>query len=374
MGGGYTGSERKLVLGALEAIEVALIVVDSSLRVVLYNRAADRYFGIQERLKKEVKRKKGERNPHLKSVIPQLEREINGTVWVEQIEKTVIGSSRRILAPRFSLELANGIKNPFDIHAAPIVNEDGVVTGAVIVFYDVRPQVELEEQLLLGAKAESLSGLASALAHEIRNPLNAISLSIQLLSEDIAKGRMEKEALAENISVLQEEIGRLNRLIGDFLEYARPLRPLRRFLNINDVLTRTLKLYKSEAESKKVRIVLQPGDVPQVLVDDDQMVQVFGNLLKNSFDALSENGTLEITTRMEGDRVVVDFKDNGKGISEEEMKNIFNLFYSSKKGGTGLGLPLVLRLLDANQGYITVHSKKGRGSVFSVHLPTKIAL
>jgi len=354
-----------LIHRAIDVLDLAIVVVDARLRVVLFNAAAERHFGIKAEPDSETT---------LATLIPQLNEEINGTVWTEQTEKTVIGEGRRIVAPRFTLTLANGESNPFDIHVSPITNDEGLTIGAVLAFYDVRPQIELEEQLLLSAKTESLSSLAASLAHEIRNPLNTIAMSVQLLAEDLSEEKIDRDAVRENISVLQETVERFNRLIKDFLEFARPLRPRRRFLNINDVLTRTLRLHKAEAENCGVSIVLQTGEVPRVFVDGDQMVQAFSNILRNAFDALDENGTIEIVTRTEGDWVVVDFHDNGRGIPEEEMKHIFELFYSNKEGGTGLGLPIVVRILEANQGYITVHSKEGIGTVFSVHLPTKIAL
>lgn len=358
-------SAEELIHRAIDVLDLAIVVVDARLRVVLFNSAAERHFGTKMEHDTETT---------LATLIPQLSEDINGTVWTEQTEKRVIGEGRRIIAPRFVLTLANGESNPFDIHAFPITNDDGLVVGAVLAFYDVRPQIELEEQLLLSAKTESLSSLAASLAHEIRNPLNTIAMSVQLLAEDLSEEKIDRDSVDENISILQETVERFNTLIKDFLEFARPLRPRRRFLNINDVITRTLRLHKAEAENRKMRIVLQTGEVPRVFVDGDQMVRAFSNLLRNAFDASDENGTIEIVTRTEGDWVVVDFRDNGRGISEEEMKHIFELFYSNKKDGTGLGLPIVLRILEANQGYITAHSKEGIGTVFSVHLPTKIAL
>lgn len=365
MGNGREELVEKLTHRTIDVLDVAIVVVDVSLRVALYNAAAKRYFGIRDEHSAEAT---------LADLIPQLDEEINGTVWTEQTAKTVIGERRPIAAPRFNLKLADGETNPFDIHASPITDENGLAIGAVLAFYDVRPQMELEEQLLLNAKMTSLSSLASSLAHEIRNPLNTIVMSVQLLAEDLSEERIDRKVVSENLSVLQEAVGRLNTMVKNFLEFAKPLRPRRRFLNINDLITRTLRLYKREAEARRIHVVLQADEVPRVLVDDEQMVRVFDNLLRNAFDALPENGRLDITVRTEGDWVVVDFRDNGKGISEEDMKHIFDLFYSGREDGTGLGLPIVLRILDANQGYVTVHSKEGVGTVFSVHLPTKIAL
>jgi len=348
-----------LIERALAYLPLPVVVLDRDLRVVVWNKAMEEEFGA------------GQVGERLGDVLPQFARPIRGTLWCDLIKEQVIGDGHPIMAPRFLLPTRVG-EAPFDILASPVKDSGGTVLGAVVLLRNVAGQVAAEERLRIDERTTALTHLAAALAHEIRNPLYAITLSVQLLKEDMESGTPDVEQMRSTLEVLEEEAARLERIIKEFREFARPVRLNIQLHNINELLTRALRSLKQHAQRKRVDVVVEFAPLPDVPVDGDLIVRAFTNIALNAIEALHDGGRLEVITRREGDNAIIVFRDNGRGIPQENLNRIFDLFFSTKKDGTGLGLPIALRIVEAHHGHIRVDSTPDVGTAVSVFLPTKI--
>jgi PAS domain S-box-containing protein len=347
----------------VESIDLAIFALNRHGNIIVWNGAMERHFvGREEAMGK-----------HVLTVFPGFKAEVQGVNWGDVLLRNVVQEGRSIEVRRYRLETRSFDSYPFDMRAFPLTMRDGRISGAVVVLHDVREQMELEEQQLLNARTTSLSDLGASLAHEIRNPLNSISLNVQLVKEKI--GQLDagsREGLLRIADTLLDEIGRLNMIIKDFLEFSRPSGMRNELVNPNEVIGRMLELLREDARVKDVEIIVDFGDLPEVLLDRNQITQVFYNIALNAIQALGEGGRLEIVSRRRGDWVVIDFTDNGPGIPESDLSRIFDLFFTTKEGGTGLGLAIASRLVENHHGRIGVNSRAGQGATFSVFLPVKI--
>lgn len=215
----------------------------------------------------------------------------------------------------------------------------------------------------------ALGEMAAGLAHEIRNPLGAIKGAAQLLNPGGFDG-VESEFL----SIILEEVERLNTVVTQFLDYARPLRSSFSLVDINQVLERTLLLF--EAEEQMAQIEVQTSlqeDLPLFHADAEQLKQVFINLIRNGADAMSDGGRLSLQTRLLADldppAVEILIADEGVGIDEDGLKNIFIPFYTTKNNGTGLGLSICQRIIENHDGSIEIQSQVEQGTQFTIRLP-----
>ncbi len=353
---------ERLLRQALSTLPFPLIIVDTDTRLRLVNHAFEMQFGVgQDALGKT-----------LEEAVPALAEKSGGTAWCDLLRDTVLAEKRPIHSPRFMLSVREGVSDPFDITATPVLDADENLIGAMLLAINVRHQLELEEQLRIDARVSSLSDLASALAHEIRNPLYAVSLSVQLLREDVEAGRTAPEQIGEILDTLSEESARLERIVKEFSQFARPIPMRMQFVRLNDVTTRTLRSLKAAAQAKNINVVVEFGADPRVLADEERLMQALVNVARNAVDALDEGGRLEVLTRLEGDWAVVEFRDDGCGMDEEQLRRVFDIFFSTKPEGTGLGLPIALRIVEAHHGHIRIHSRKGVGTSVGIFLPTKI--
>ena len=229
-----------------------------------------------------------------------------------------------------------------------------------------------KEKLFHAEKLASLGQLASGMAHEIRNPLSAIKMNLQSLSREVRATPITNR----RFEIALSEVKRLEKLVQGILTFARPTPLLLQRVDIHDVLDTTLNILEADIAKKniKVRKKFFP-EVPTIRADRDKLMQVFLNLFLNSVDVLSEGGKIELATGIVASNgnvdVKVDVSDNGPGISEENISNIFNPFYTTRAEGTGLGLTNALQFVEQHEGTIEVKSKKGNGTVFSVILPVK---
>ncbi len=246
---------------------------------------------------------------------------------------------------------------------------------AAITIENSRVYERMKERDRLAALGE----MAAGLAHEIRNPLGAIKGAAQLLIAPDGKIRPPaNQDMGEFLHIIVEEVNRLNRVVSQFLDYARPYKGEVSEVDVNDVLRRTTQLLETQENAKGVKIDIRLAEgLPRVRGDAEKLRQVFLNLGINAFQAMGGAGTLSIATDRSGGRrrgesgsfVEIRFRDTGTGIPRELMKNLFIPFFTTKEHGTGLGLPISQRIVSHHGGAIEVRSEPGKGTTFTVLLP-----
>jgi signal transduction histidine kinase len=245
-------------------------------------------------------------------------------------------------------------------------------SGYAIIWLLLVRARRLEEQAREADRLAYIGTLAAGLAHEIRNPLNSLNLNMQLLEEEIRHGS-ELPGGRRLLSITRQEIGRLERLVTDFLLYARP-RPL----DLEEVapgvlLERVRELLAAEIQSRGARLKVEDGSGGALVrADPGQITQLLLNLVSNALAATEECGRppeLVLAARLEGNRLALSVEDNGVGIPPEHRERIFEVFYSTRKGGTGLGLAVVERIARAHGGELEVESRPGVGTRVAVVLP-----
>jgi signal transduction histidine kinase len=216
-----------------------------------------------------------------------------------------------------------------------------------------------------------IARLAGGLAHEIRNPLSTIRLNMELLSEDLAEPKtpQERRALAR-IDVVQQECQRLQDLLENFLNYTR-VRQLRlEPTNLNDQVKRVLDFFAAKAAEARIEVVdYLATDLPSVLLDREAFHGALLNLVINAQQAMPQGGQLVVRTYDIGDRVALDLIDTGCGMDQKTAAQVFDAFFSTKPGGSGLGLPTARKIVEAHDGQIAVQSELGRGTKFTIRLP-----
>jgi signal transduction histidine kinase len=247
-----------------------------------------------------------------------------------------------------------------------------LIVGLFYLLYLLRKNRELEQARQSAARASYVGLLASGLAHEIRNPLNAMNMNLQMLEEELtARPEQADPEHAELLESTKSEIKRLERLVNNFLAYARPAQPRLESGDLNLVVREVLRLLEADTRHSGVelRADLEPL-LPHVDTDETQFKQALINLLVNARQVLKEGGTVTVRTRAGSHgEVVVEVEDNGPGIPAEARERIFEVFYSSRGGGTGLGLPIAKQIVERHGGTIEVSSVEGQGTTFRIRLP-----
>ena len=212
----------------------------------------------------------------------------------------------------------------------------------------------------------TLGELATGLAHEIRNPLAGIAGVMDIIGRDLPASSPAREVLSE----VQQEILQIKRILSDLLETARPKPPDFRPADLNSTTERAVSLARQQAISRPIEIKLSKAhDLPPVEHDAGQIQQVLLNLLLNAIQAIDDAGNIRVRIGSENGCATVAVSDTGRGIPPEHLANIFRPFFTTKKQGTGLGLSLVSRIVEAHGGRVQVHSTPGQGSQFMLWLP-----
>jgi two-component system, NtrC family, sensor histidine kinase HydH len=227
-----------------------------------------------------------------------------------------------------------------------------------------------ENKRLAEAYAE-IARLAGALAHEIKNPLSTIRLNMELLSEDFREpqNHRERRALAK-IGVVERECQRLQDLLDDFLNFAKVRHLNLEPSNLNGQVQRVLDFFRPKAKECGIELVeYLSSDLPTVLLDREVFHGALLNLVLNAQQAIEGGGQLVVRTYATADGVALDLIDTGCGMDGETSGKIFDAFFSTKSGGTGLGLPIAKKIIEAHGGGISVQSEPGRGTQFTVKLP-----
>ncbi len=340
---------RTYTENVVESMADGLISIDHEGKIVTLNRRAGEILGLKE---------ESLRGKAVSVVLGQ-----ESVKWFQNGKMTMHDREVQVSTP-------SGNKVPLGLSAAPLKDEMGREMGSVILLRDLREIRDLQERVRRSERLAAVGRLAAGVAHEIRNPLSSIRGFAQFFMQRF-KGQ-EKEQ--EYASIMVREVDRLNRVITELLDFARPKEIRREPRSLEDILEHTLRLLETELAKKSVKLKkVYEDNLPSIRVDRDRLAQAFLNLLLNSLEAIEKEGTIEIhlgkETRSGRTNLTVSITDTGRGIPDEDLEKIFEPFFSTKQKGTGLGLAIVHQIVEAHKGEIRVQSREGEGTTFSIFLP-----
>ncbi len=243
-----------------------------------------------------------------------------------------------------------------------------------VILTDVTRDKQTTAQQLEDERTSSILLLAAGVAHELGNPLNSLTIHLQLIERKLKKLKASKEAdsLADSVSVCRAEVARLDGIISNFLDAIRPRPPDLSELDLAEVLTEVLRFQQREFSDRRVAIEAEDlGHLPRVMADRNQLKQVFFNITKNALDAMQPGGRLKIRARADDQSVFLLFGDSGSGIKQEDLVRLFQPYHTTKPGGHGLGLMIVQRIMREHGGQVGIESKEGVGTVVTIQFPRK---
>ena len=263
---------------------------------------------------------------------------------------------------------AGGSERTLSISSSQVRNAAGELETIVLVIQDLSEKVAMEANLRRRDRLASMGALAAGVAHEVRNPLNAISVIVQRLRREFAPPKDEIEEYGQLTGVVSEEVKRVNRIIEQFLELARPPALSKERADCADLLERAAQTIEPRVLAAGLTLQRDFADLGVVEVDADQLQQALLNLLGNAIEAMTE-GAITLSGRLLDDCVEITVADTGPGIPPAELERIFDLYFTSKAEGTGLGLSLVHRIVSEHDARIEVQSALGEGTRFIILLP-----
>ncbi|MDI1336802.1 MAG: ATP-binding protein [Lacunisphaera sp.] len=260
------------------------------------------------------------------------------------------------------------------LYMVPFSEGEGGAPRFVIILSDITSEKKSTAELIESEKISSILLLAAGVAHELGNPLNSLTIHLQLIGRKLKKLQGSKEAasLEESIRICQDEVTRLDGIIRNFLEAIRPRPPDLAEVNVVEVIEDVLRFQGKEIEDRGLAIDGElPASTPVIMADRNQLKQVFFNLLKNAMEAMPAGGKLSIKVRADDDSVFILIADTGGGIKTEDLAKLFSPYHTTKEGGHGLGLMIVQRIMRDHGGHVGIESKEGKGTVVTLQFPQK---
>ncbi len=243
-----------------------------------------------------------------------------------------------------------------------------VKQGEVILTKRAEEKLRLEEKLRRAEHLSAIGEMTAGVSHEIRNPLGIIKSSAELL-----KKKMDKLDASSTIpGIIIEESVRLNNIINDFLNFAKPKNPDIHPCNVEDIIEKNLSFLEPQIEKQNFEIEKRFIDgLPEIMADNSMLYQAFLNILLNSFQAMPDGGRIVISAFSDDKNVILIFEDNGKGITDDNIKKIWNPFFTTKDMGTGLGLGIVKNIIESHMGEIKISNRSSMGVQVEIVLPAK---
>lgn len=334
-----------------EALPLEVAVVDRAGRVIVWNRALARA---------TVPREDAVGRPLL-DVFPGLRDDRNHD-WAAAVDRVLRGG-RTDESPQVPLRgrVVRAVLTP--------LRRGDEVIGAALVVDDITERVRSEERRLQRVRSEAVEALGAGIAHEIRNPLNALSLNLQLLCERLADPATPRGDLVGKADAMLAEMRRVDDLVTHLLEVSRGGPPTREPVRIDDVASRVVDRLRATAERAGVVLGLRCASARTLRLDPVRIDRALHNLVRNAIEAAPRGGHVWVATRDDPHSTVVVVDDDGPGIPAADRPRMFELFFTRKRGGTGLGLPLARRAIQDHGGEIEVLDRPGGGARFVVHLP-----
>ncbi len=329
-------------------LPVGLIATDRSGRITFFNAAAERITGLN---------KTHAKNKAPDTILP------TGLCGLQE----PLNRGESITEQEMECTFTGGRTVPISVSAARIINEIGDFVGQVLILRDLGEVRRLQNEVRRHEKLAALGGMAAGVAHEIRNPLSSIKGLASFFADQFEYGSDSQEAAV----VMVQEVDRLNRVITELLDFARPTDLKRKSTDLASLVTRSLRLIRQEAANQNITINLQPeDDICPVRIDPDRMAQCLLNLYLNAIQAMENGGTLTVRISVDNDQYVhITVSDTGRGIHSGKLDKIFDPYFTTKKTGTGLGLAIVHKIVEAHQGQMKVKSTSGQGTSFTIMIP-----
>ncbi len=372
--------ERAFLEMLFNTIEDGVLVIDESGRILYFNQAVTHLLGLQP---------EGAEGQHIKRFLPELD-------WGKLLAFDAAGGPRVV---RHEIEVAYPRPRFLSLYVAPLEGDAATRSRLALILHDATETRQKTFAAIESERVQALTLLAASVAHEIGNPLNALSIHLQLMEREIKKlkalataptvlervtaSRRKSRHLADSgelmdlalklnlfLGVCKGEIARLDYIVTQFLQAIRPVPARLKPAALNDVVLETLALLKPEIENRGVTVTERLARrLPLAPLDPDQIKQALVNLIKNALQAMTRGGVLTLQTDTGADGVFLSVADTGGGIPPEQIKRIFEPFYTTKKKGTGLGLMIVQRIVREHGGRIELESHVGQGTVFRIWLP-----
>jgi two-component system sensor histidine kinase HydH len=287
---------------------------------------------------------------------------------LQQIDSLDAGTS--LIEKEIECSTQKGRRIPLEVGAQSLRDADSNLFGYVLLFKDLSEIRALRREIARNQRLASVGRLAAGVAHEIRNPLSSIK-GLATYFKERYQDKLDDQQIA---NIMIQEVDRLNRVVGQLLDFARPIKISKKSISMQALIEDSLKLVERQASEKNIRIETRfPSQMGPVSVDPDRINQVLLNLYLNAIDSMDEGGRLKIMipNSQPTHKTEIKIIDDGNGISQEDLAHIFDPYFTTKTTGTGLGLAIVHNIVGAHGGKVTVESHPGRGTTFTISLPLK---
>jgi two-component system sensor histidine kinase HydH len=329
---------------------IGLVATDGRQRVAVFNQVAEAL--LQSPAATVIGRPAGQ-------VLP-------ATLW-SQIE-AVAAPHAALVEKELDCTLSGGRRIPLEIGAGRLTDEAGRYLGSILLFKDLSEIRTLRTEIARNQRLVTVGRLAAGVAHEIRNPLSSIKGFATYFRERYRANEQD----AQTAAIMIQEVDRLNRVVGQLLEFSRPVSLLPRPVRLERLLADIVQLVEPQARAKGVTLAARhPPDMPEVRLDSDRLNQVLLNLVLNGVEAMDRGGVLTVQAEAaaEARRLEIRVSDTGRGIRPEDQPHVFEPYFTTKPSGTGLGLAIAHNIVEAMGGEISVQSAPGAGTTFTLKIP-----
>ena len=360
--------ENESLYSVLESLSTGLLIVNDDFQLLRYNQIAESWLPFSERLEDILGSDK--------AIWEYIQDEDIASFLQKCIEKNITNSSED-----FSTVTPGGSVRFLTVTIAPLINE-GELNGKMILVRDITEKKNQDILLHRMENLANLTNLAAGMAHEIKNPLGAISIHIQLIQKALAKARENDDKLPapkfveDHIDVVNEEIDHLNKLVMDFLLAVRPVKAQLELKDPDKLIDGLVSFFKPEFNREGIEVIFKNSENgKKILLDEKLFRDVIMNISQNSLAALKSKysgnpgGKFCISNAVRDNKFIITVADNGCGMSEETLTKIFEPYYTTKANGTGLGMTMVYKIIKEFSGDIIVDSKEGEGTAFTITFP-----
>ena len=346
-------ASEKRFRAILDTATDAVLSIDGNRKIILFNNAAQRIFGYSREevlganLSMLIAPKYGDQQTHARKLL-------------EQGESDLVGTTISLTGLR-----KNGEEFPIELSLSLLVMEDGIMFTAII--RDVSEHQQLEKKLLQSERLAAVGQAVAHVAHEIRNPLMIIGgFSNQI------RQRLEDEKDLQRLDMILEEVRRLEGLVANLGDFTKEYKLVKRPANINSLIKDVIEIMAGVFSLEKYEFKeFLSTEVAEINCDPDKLRQVFINIITNGLQAMSDGGAISVSTDKIPLGIEVRISDEGTGIPEEDLEHIFEPFYTTRESGSGLGLPISYKIVEAHHGDIWAVSSPGKGTSYIIQLPAR---